>query len=71
LALLDERASLLAFKQFLKLVRCQSGSLRPFDCRGNLLTLRGRSDLKRSDYVSDFLVFPGRESRYRPSIPET
>ena len=37
LALLDERTSLLAFQKFLKLMLCQSGSLRPFNCRGNLL----------------------------------
>jgi hypothetical protein len=30
LTLLDERASLLAFQEFLKLMLCQSGSLRPF-----------------------------------------
>jgi hypothetical protein len=31
LALLDERASLLAFQEFLKLMLCQSGFVRPFN----------------------------------------
>ena len=68
LALLDERTSLLAFQQFLKLMLCQSGSVRPFDYRGNLLTLRGRSDLKLSDCMAYFLVFPGLQGRFSAHV---
>jgi hypothetical protein len=66
LTLLDERAGLLTFKQFLKLMLCQAALYVLSSFGGNLLTLRGRSDLKPSHYVTYFLVFPGQQGRSRP-----
>jgi hypothetical protein len=71
LALLDERASLLAFKKFLKLMRCQSGFFVLSLFRGNLQILRRSSDLKPSVFVCSFLVFAGEAALLGGSVGET